>query len=131
GVGDRTVLAMPFGRADLVSLDAGGAEDLAAAAAEKGEAAWEDSGIAPRATALGVQGPTASGDALDGVIDAGASAAIVPSAAVQPDLHTSVTPSSVGTYESSDGSGDQLPLLTPDPVLSDEFSHLTADSDTE
>ncbi|MBP2409599.1 DUF6049 family protein [Brachybacterium fresconis] len=131
GVGDRTVLAMPFGRADLVSLNAGGAEDLAAVAAEKGRATWEDSGISPRATALGVPGPTASGDTLDGLIDVGASAALVPSAAVQPDLHPSVTPSSVGMYESSDDSGDQLPLLTPDPVLSDEFSHLTAEADTE
>ncbi|WP_157235954.1 DUF6049 family protein [Brachybacterium sp. P6-10-X1] len=131
GVGDRTVLAMPYGRADMVSLQEGGAETIAAVAAEKGTATFEESGIAPQATALDVEGPTASGDTLDGLIDAGAAAAILPSAAVRPDLRASVTPSSVGTYESSDGSGEELPLLTPDPVLSDEFSHLTADSDTE
>ncbi|GAA1490783.1 DUF6049 family protein [Brachybacterium sacelli] len=129
GAGERTVLSAPYARADVASLEAADAGTLRDVVREKSSATWEESGVDPRASSMRVEGPTASGEALDGLLDAGASTAILPSVSLRADLEGSVTPSSVGVYESADG--DQLPLLAPDAVLSDEFSQLTADSDTE
>ncbi|WP_193106318.1 DUF6049 family protein [Brachybacterium sp. FME24] len=131
GVGDRTVLAMPYAQADLVSLQDSDSSEMLSAAGQRAQTTWDETGIAPLASAMRVQGPTADADTLQGLVDAEATAAIVPSASLRPDLAASVTPSSVSVYESADGSGSELPLLAPDPVLSDEFSLLTADSDTE
>ncbi|MGO2823539.1 MAG: DUF6049 family protein, partial [Brachybacterium alimentarium] len=129
GVGDRTVLAMPYAQSDLVSVEQADAQALHRAVDARGAAVWEETGIAPEAAAMGVEGTMADGDSLQALLDAGADAAVVPSSSLRPDLDAAVTPSSVGVYESDDGS--ELPLLAPDPVLSDEFAHLTADSDTE
>lgn len=129
GVGDRTVLAMPYAQSDLVSVEQADAQALHRAVDARGAAVWEETGIAPEAAAMGIEGTMADGDSLQALLDAGADAAVVPSSSLRPDLDAAVTPSSVGVYESDDGS--ELPLLAPDPVLSDEFAHLTADSDTE
>ncbi|MGO1389008.1 DUF6049 family protein, partial [Brachybacterium alimentarium] len=129
GVGDRTVLAMPYAQSDLVSVEQADAQALHRAVDARGAAVWEETGIAPEASAMGIEGTMADGDSLQALLDAGADAAVVPSSSLRPDLDAAVTPSSVGVYESDDGS--ELPLLAPDPVLSDEFAHLTADSDTE
>src|SRR5699024_11946890 len=47
------------------------------------------------------------------------------------DPASAVTPSSVGVYSSPGEEGGDLALLAPDPGLSDELSHLTADADAE
>jgi hypothetical protein len=130
-VGARTVLSTPYAGADLVSLHEAGAEVLADAAREEADGVWEATGIAPRAQALAVPGPEADAEALEQAIEVGANAAVVPSSSLRPDLDASVTPSSVGVYESSRAEGARLPVLAPDPVLSDEFSLLTGDNDTE
>lgn len=131
GAGERTVLAMPYAQADLVSLDEAGATAMSGVAAERAQATWDAAGITPRATAMGLEGPTVDARSLQQLVDAGASAVILPSTALQQNVSPTVTPSSFGVYESEDGSGSDVPLLAPDPVLSDEFSLLTDDSDAE
>ena len=129
-VGGRTVLAMPYARTDLESVHAAGATELARAAEEQGEAAWEESGIVPRAMALGVPSEQAGPQALQQVRTAGASAAIVPASSLRTDPSATVTPSSIALHRQA-GSGEDLPLLAPDPELSAEFSQLTGQSDAE
>ncbi|MGP9845803.1 DUF6049 family protein [Brachybacterium sp. 107] len=131
GVGERTVLAMPYAQADLVSLEEAGSTTMSSAATERAQATWEATGIDPRGTAMALDGSTVGAESLQQLVDAGADAAIVPATSLEQDVASTVTPSSFGVYESEDGSGSELPLLAPDPVLSDEFSQLTADSDTE
>src|SRR5699024_1251613 len=130
-VGERTVLSMPYAQSDTVSLQEAGAEQLADVVSARGEQVWEDSGIAPRAAAQRVDGPSADADALDSVLATGGTAAIVPSSSLRSDPASAVTPSSVGVYSSPGEEGGDLALLAPDPGLSDEFSHLTADADAE
>ena len=130
-VGDRTVLASPYAGADLPSLDAADTPVLEGAARDASEEAWNEAGISPRAEALEVPGPQADADALEQAIETGASTVVLPSSSVRQDPAASVTPSSVGTYESTRTEGAQLSVLAPDPVLSDQFSTLTGDGDTE
>ncbi|WP_394216725.1 DUF6049 family protein [Brachybacterium vulturis] len=128
---ERTVLSMPYARSDTISLRAAGAEQLTEVVRERGDQAWEDSGIAPRGSALRVDGAHADADALEAVLAAGGTAAIVPSSSLRRDPSSSVTPSSVGVYPSTREEGDELTLLAPDPELSSEFSLLTGSSDAE
>lgn len=130
-VGERTVLAAPYAGADLVSLRESGAMLLEGAARDAADGVWEARGISPRAQVLGVSGAEADAEALEDVIEVGATAAVVPSSSLRPDPSSSVTPSSVGVYESSRTEGAHLSVLAPDPVLSEEFSQLTGDSDAE
>ena len=130
-VGARTVLAAPYADADRVSLRAAGALVLESAARDAADDVWRSAGISPRAEALEVPGPEADPEALEQAIEVGASTVVVPSSSVRPDPAASVTPSSVGRYESSRTEGGELSVLAPDPVLSQEFSQLTADGDTE
>jgi hypothetical protein len=129
--GSRTVLATPYAGADLVSLDAAGATLLEGAAQDAADGTWSDADISPRAKALEVPGPQADADALEQAIETGATAVVLPSSSVRPDPAATVTPSSVGMYESSRTEGTQLSVLAPDPVLSEQFSSLTADGDAE
>ncbi|MFC7464140.1 DUF6049 family protein [Brachybacterium sp. GCM10030252] len=135
GVGDRTVLGMPYARADLVSLREAGADGVRSAAEESARSTWEEADIASRASAMRLEGPNTDAAGLQRLADAGATTAIVPSTSLRADAGSSVTPSSVGVVESTAeggaGSGSELPVLAPDPVLSSEFSQLTGDSDTE
>ncbi|MDN5821054.1 MAG: DUF6049 family protein, partial [Brachybacterium sp.] len=87
--------------------------------------------IEPRTSALPIDGATADADTLEAVLAAGGTAAIVPSSSLREDPASSVTPSSVGVYSSTDQEGTELTLLAPDPELSSEFSLLTGGSDTE
>lgn len=130
-VGERTVLAAPYAGADLVSLRESGALLLEGAAREAADGVWEARGISPRAQVLGVPGAEADAEALEDMIEVGATAAVVPSSSLRPDPSSAVTPSSVGVYESSRTEGAQLSVLAPDPVLSEEFSQLTGNSDAE
>ncbi|MEO2097869.1 MAG: hypothetical protein ABGX90_12085, partial [Brachybacterium sp.] len=130
-VGERTVLAAPYAGADLVSLRESGAMLLEGAARDAADGVWEARGISPRAQVLGVPGTEADAEALEDMIEVGATAAVVPSSSLRPDPSSTVTPSSVGVYESSRTEGAQLSVLAPDPVLSEEFSLLTGDSDAE
>ena len=130
-VGERTVLAAPYAGADLVSLRESGAMLLEGAARDAADGVWEARGISPRAQVLGVPGAEADAEALEDAIEVGATAAVVPSSSLRPDPSAAVTPSSVGVYESSRTEGAQLSVLAPDPVLSEEFSQLTGDSDAE
>ncbi len=130
-VGERTVLAAPYAGADLVSLRESGAMLLEGAARDAADGVWEARGISPRAQVLGVPGAEADAEALEDMIEVGATAAVVPSSSLRPDPSSAVTPSSVGVYESSRTEGAQLSVLAPDPVLSEEFSQLTGDSDAE
>lgn len=129
-IGQRTVLAMPYARADLESLDAAGTAELRSAASELGTATWEEAGIFPRAMTLGVPSEQAGPEALQRVRTAGASAAIVPASSLRTDPSDSVTPSSIAVHREA-GDGQELPLLAPDPELSAEFSLLTAEEDIE
>ncbi|MGP4917694.1 DUF6049 family protein [Brachybacterium tyrofermentans] len=131
GVGERTVLAMPYAQADLVSLGEAGATTMSSVATDRAQTTWDATGINPRARVMGLEGSEVDAASLQQLVDAGAGAAIIPSTSLQENASSTVTPSSFGVYESEDGSGSELPLLAPDPVLSDEFSLLTADSDTE
>jgi len=130
-VGERTVLAAPYAGADLVSLHEADTPVLEGASRDGAEEVWDARDISPRAQALDVPGAEADADALEQAIEVGATAAVVPSSSLRPDPEASVTPSSVGVYESSRSEGSQLYVLAPDPVLSQEFSLLTRDSDTE
>ncbi|WP_341854052.1 DUF6049 family protein [Brachybacterium sp. GPGPB12] len=130
-VGERTVLAAPYAGADLVSLRESGAMSLEGAARDAADGVWEARGISPRAQVLGVPGAEADAEALEDMIEVGATAAVVPSSSLRPDPSSAVTPSSVGVYESSRTEGARLSVLAPDPVLSEEFSQLTGDSDAE
>ena len=114
-----------------MSLRAAGALVLESAARDAADDVWRSAGISPRAEALEVPGPEADPEALEQAIEVGASTVVVPSSSVRPDPAASVTPSSVGRYESSRTEGGELSVLAPDPVLSQEFSQLTADGDTE
>src|SRR5699024_9026331 len=118
-------------QADTVSLRDADAERLADVVRAHGEQAWEDAGIVPRAAAQRIDGPTADAGTLDSALATGGTAAIVPSSSLRRDPASSVTPSSVGVYSAPGEDGGDLALLAPDPQLSDEFSHLTADSDAE
>lgn len=130
-VGERTVLAMPYAGADTVSLEAAGTETLQGAVRDAGDRVWEEHGISPRSTTLRIDGQEADAEALEDALDAGATSVIVPSSSLRADPSAGITPSSIGVYESTRTEGAQLALLAPDPVLSDEFSLLTAGSDTE
>ena len=129
--GDRTVLARPYSQADLVSLTAAGTEELDAAVREKARSTWESTGISPAADALRLPGEQVDAEALEAMLAAGATTAIVPAASLRPNPSSTVTPSSVGIFTSAEQEDRRLTLLAPDPVLSDEFSLLTAGSDTE
>src|SRR5699024_1003693 len=96
--GERTVLATPYAQADVRSLHRARTEHLAEVVRARGEQAWEDSGITPRATAQRVDGPMVDADALEAVLARGDTVAIVPSSSLRSDPHGSVTPSSVGVY---------------------------------
>ena len=130
-VGDRTVLAMPYARADAASLRQAGTGRLAGEIRDRGDQVWADNGITPRASAVAIEGPQASEAALESALEVGATAAIIPASSLQADPSSDVTPSSVGIFESTQTEGTQLPVLAPDPGLSAEFSQLTAGSDTE
>lgn len=127
----RTVLSMPYADSDTASLQAAGADDLAGMIGDRGDQVWKDREIAPRAEALRVDGQSADADALESVLESGATAAIAPSSSLRSDPASSVTPSSIGMYTSTRQPGAQLPLLAPDPELSSEFSQLTSGNDTE
>lgn len=127
----RTVLSMPYAQADTISLGRAGADRLDEKVRERGDQVWDEREIEPRADALRVDGADADAAALDSVLETGSSAAIVPSSSLRPAPGTTVTPSSVGVYGSGAADGAQLPLLAPDPELSDEFSLLDGESDTE
>ncbi|WP_345075890.1 DUF6049 family protein [Brachybacterium paraconglomeratum] len=130
-VGERTVLALPYAQADPVSLHQAGADRLAGVAHDHGDQVWQESGIVPRAAALPVDGSVADPAQLDAVLAAGGTAVVVPASSLRESLSSTVTPSSVGTYESASTPGSQLQLLAPDPALSAEFSLLTEGSDAE
>ena len=130
-VGERTVLAMPYAQADPVSLQQAGADRLAGVALDRGDQVWEESGIAPRAAALPLDGTVAEPEQLDSVLAAGGTAAVVPSSSLRESPSSTVTPSSVGIFDSTSTAGAQLLLLAPDPELSAEFSLLTEGSDVE
>lgn len=129
--GDRTVLSMPYAGADTVSLQAAGTEQLAGIIGDHGDRVWEETGIAPRASALQIDPATADAGTLESVLEAGGTAAILPSSSLRSDPSSAVTPSSIGMYTSSRQKGAQLPLLAPDPELSAEFSQLTSANDAE
>src|SRR5690625_2402635 len=80
--------------------------------------------------ALGLPSEQAGPQALQQVRTAGASAAIVPASSLRTDPSATVTPSSIALHRQA-GSGEDLPLLAPDPELSAEFSQLTGQSDAE
>jgi len=130
-VGERTVLAMPYAGADRVSLDAAGTDVLTAAVRARGDVVWDERGIIPRAEAQRVDGAGAEADALEALLAAGVTTAIVPSSSLRADPNSAVTPSSIGSYRSASQDGATLDLLAPDEVLSSQFSLLTADGDTE
>lgn len=130
GVGERTVLAMPYARTDLEALNAAGATELPRDVAAQSEVTWGQAEIQPQAMALSVPSEQADANSLQGLRDAGASAAIVPSSSLSADPASSITPSSIAVHQDADG-GEPLPVLAPDPELSAEFSLLTGDSDTE
>lgn len=130
-VGERTVIAMPYAQADTVSLEAAGADLLRDVVRDHGQQAWNDAGIVPRASAQRLDPASTDADTLESVLAADGTAAVLPSSSLRADPASSVTPSSIGVYPSSRTQGDPLTLLAPDPVLSSEFSLLTADSDAE
>lgn len=130
-VGERTVLAMPYAQADPVSLQRAGVVRLAGVVHDRGDQVWEEHGIEPRAAALPVDGAVADPEQLDSVLAAGGTSAIIPASSLRESLSSTVTPTSVGIYESARTPGAQLQLLTPDPELSAEFSLLTEGSDAE
>lgn len=130
-VGARTVLSMPYAQADQISLQQAGTDRLAGEARGRGDQVWAGSRITPRAAALRIDGAQADGDALESVLEVGGTAAIVPASSLRPDPASTVTPSSVGMFESAQTPGTLLPVLAPDPELSAEFSQLTADIDAD
>ncbi|GAB2542762.1 DUF6049 family protein [Brachybacterium huguangmaarense] len=126
--GGRTVLTLPFARADLVSLDAADVPRLSGLIADRGRAALASAGIVPAAQAVSIDGAEVSPAALAEAEAAGAGVVIAPSASFRTDPEGTITPSSVGTL----GTGqDAVAVLAPDTVLSDEFSSLTPGSDGE
>ena len=130
GVGSRTVVSMPYARADLAGLHEDGATSLASDVTDREDAVWKDSGILRRGTAIEIPGAEASPEAFEAAAAAGADTVVVPSTSVLTAQDTSVTPSSIGTYSSSEAPGGSLTVLAPDPELSAEFSSLDGSSDT-
>lgn len=128
GAGDRTVLTMPYAQADLESVDAAGAGRLREILAARGREAIETSGIVTSGTAVAVAGPRADPAAMTRAADSGSDVLITSSASLREDLRTSVTPSSIGVLAVD---GARIPVLAPDPVLSDELAALTPGTDTE
>lgn len=132
GVGTRTVLAMPYARADLAALQAAGADALAEGAVTRGSTTWDEAEILPRALALPLAGQQADADALHELSSAGATAAVVPSSSLRSDTSATVTPSSIAVFSPrSEEGGAGLPLLAPDPELSDTFGSLTGKTDVQ
>src|SRR5690625_7333418 len=80
--------------------------------------------------AQGVPSEQAGPQALQQVRTAGARAAIVPASSLRTDPSATVTPSSIALHRQA-GSGEDLPLLAPDPELSEELYQLTGESDAE
>lgn len=126
--GERTVLAMPYAHADRVALQAAGVSTLTTAVTEAGQRAWEQAGITPAGNALSVPAQQADARTLQAAADAGATTLMVPSASLRGPEPGVVTPSSVGSLDTS---ADVIPVLAPDPELSSEFSLLTGSTDTE
>ncbi|MEE1618535.1 DUF6049 family protein [Brachybacterium sp. J153] len=131
GVGERTVLGMPYARADLVSLQAASDESLTAAATSAAERVWAEQGLEEHGTVLSLAAESATGQSLLALQQAGASAALVPASSLRPDPSSSLTPSSVAAVDLGDGTGSPLTVLAPDSRLSAELETLTADGDAE
>lgn len=129
--GDRTVLAMPYAQADLVSLRSAGGTTLLEELQEQSAAVTEETGVEPGSMVLPVAGAEANGAALEKVAAAGVDTALVPSSSLRENPAGTITPSSIGTYTAEGDEAPSLRLLAPDPVLSAEFSQLTGATDTE
>ncbi|UYG17641.1 DUF6049 family protein [Brachybacterium huguangmaarense] len=127
-VGERTVLTTPYARADLVSLDAAGASDLADQLSRRSQEALSSAGITSAGTVVEVPADEADGQALTAAQETGADVLMTSSASLREEPDGIVTPSSIGAYASDAGT---TPVLAPDPVLSDELSSITAGSDGE
>ncbi len=127
-VGQRTVIATPYARADLVSLQAAKRTDLAARAQSASQKVWKPTGITPRATALQVTGPEADARALQSAAATSANALVVPSSSLVRNLDSTVTPSSTALLTSGK---KRIPVLAPDPELSHRFTELSTGQDPE
>ncbi|MDO5662297.1 MAG: DUF6049 family protein, partial [Brachybacterium sp.] len=128
GVGDRTVLALPYSSADLASLreaDARGLEDIAEGRATS---AFTSEGITPSGRAAVLPGAEADPDAVEARLATEPDVLLTPSTSLRPDPRGTITPSSVGVIEDSSGS---TVVLAPDAPLSAELSALDADADVE
>ncbi|WP_165831789.1 DUF6049 family protein [Brachybacterium endophyticum] len=123
---DHDVIGTPYGQADTAALKAAGTERLQSALEDRASSTWKDSGINPLGQATVIDGREADGDALADAVDAGADTLVVPSSSLRADPMGTVTPSSVGTFSND---GRTVPVLAPDPTLSDEISGLRQDED--
>jgi hypothetical protein len=128
GAEGRDVIGLPYAQSDTVALEQAGTTDLSDALAARSEKAWEDAKIDPLGDAVVIPGEEASGEALSQAVTSGADMLVVPSSSLRDDPVGTVTPSSVGTFTAGDRT---VPVLAPDPTLSDEVSQLRSGEDVQ
>ncbi|MCL6424006.1 DUF6049 family protein [Brachybacterium sp. JHP9] len=123
----RTVLGMPFARADVTAMRAAGTTTLMTALQERADRAWARSGITPAGTAVVVPSTQASTTALAEGADSGADVLVLPSASLGDEEAGTVTPSAIATT----GRETPVPVLVPDSQLSTRASALRSGEDVE
>ncbi|UQN28705.1 DUF6049 family protein [Brachybacterium kimchii] len=128
GAKDRDVIGLPYAQSDTIGLEQAGTTDLSDALAARSEKVWEDAHIDPLGEAVSIPGEEASGKTLSQAVTSGADLLVVPSSSLRADPVGTVTPSSVGTFTAGDRT---VPVLAPDPTLSDEVSELRTGEDVQ
>ncbi|MCS6711860.1 hypothetical protein JSY14_07430 [Brachybacterium sp. EF45031] len=128
--GNRTVLALPYGRADVQALRSAGAEGLRTVAEDRSREAFARTGITPAATVAVVPGERADPTQVGSALDSGLSALMIPSASLREDLESTVTPSGPASIAAGPDRGS-VPVLAPDSTLSAEFALLDGSADPE
>lgn len=126
--GSRTVLTVPYARADLVSIRSAGLSNLPKVLEDSSAQALKDAGIESRGTVLSVRGEQATADSLAQARDAGADVLLTPSSSLREDPVGTIVPSSAAVLREKDSS---TPVLAPDPVLSDQLGSITSAADGE
>ncbi|WP_152353953.1 DUF6049 family protein [Brachybacterium subflavum] len=128
GAEDRDVIGLPYAQSDTIALEQSGTTDLSDALAARSEKVWEDAHIDPLGEAVAIPGEEASGKTLSQAVTSGADLLVVPSSSLRADPAGTVTPSSVGTFTAGDRT---VPVLAPDPTLSEEVSELRTGEDVQ
>lgn len=129
GVDGRTVLGLPYARADLAAVQDAGQERLLRQARMFTDRSWREAGTRPRSEVAMIPGERATPDAVVAAHQAGADAVILPQGSVRADPNSGVLPSGATRIALEDGTA--MTAITPDPSLSRELSAISASTDVE